>query len=74
MGDHLPDEAGRRLELALELFAAGEDMMRQTLSRKYPDADAEEIERRLTQWLRCRPEPDDAGSVQEHALSHRTNR
>ncbi|HEU5055942.1 MAG TPA: hypothetical protein VFU21_05435 [Kofleriaceae bacterium] len=44
-----------RLLAALDLFEAGVDLMRQRLRRQDPAASAEEIERRLTAWLRHRP-------------------
>jgi len=40
---------------ALDLFAAGLEMMRQTLRRQHPQAEEEEIERWLADWLRERP-------------------
>jgi hypothetical protein len=44
-----------RLRLALDLFAAGEAMMRQTLRRRRPEASDAEIEAALTTWLSTRP-------------------
>ncbi len=44
-----------RLELAFDLFEAGEQIMRQNLKRRHPRASSEEIERRLAEWLRRRP-------------------
>jgi len=48
-------ELGQRLEFAFHLFEAGEQIMRQNLKRRYPDADAREIERRIEEWLCSRP-------------------
>lgn len=48
-------EAAERLRLALDLFAAAEAMMRQNLCRRFPEANAEEIEDRLVAWLSERP-------------------
>ena len=48
-------EAIERLHLALELFAAGEAMMRQNLRRRFSTASASEIEDRLVAWLSERP-------------------
>jgi hypothetical protein len=48
-------EAGERLRLALDLFAAGEALMRQNLRRRFPAASEAEIEERLTAWLSDRP-------------------
>lgn len=44
-----------RLRLAFELFAAGEEMLRQNLRRRFPDASEEEIEMHIEEWLRDRP-------------------
>ncbi len=49
------DQAAARLRLALELFSTGEAMMRQNLIRQYPNADEQEIEIRLLEWLGERP-------------------
>ena len=48
-------ELGQRLELAFDLYEAGEEIMRQNLKRRYPCAGREEIERRLAEWLCRRP-------------------
>jgi hypothetical protein len=48
-------EAAARLRQALELFEAGESMMRARLRRDHPGADGAEIERLLVEWLRTRP-------------------
>lgn len=45
----------RRLLLAFDLFEAGLDMHRQTLRRRYPEADEAEIERHIGLWLLDRP-------------------
>ena len=47
--------AAQRLQLAFDLFDAGVDMYRQTLRRRFPDADEQEIQRRLGEWLHERP-------------------
>jgi Rv0078B-related antitoxin len=47
--------AAERLRLALELFEAGESMMRERLRRDDPHADEAEIEARLVAWLHQRP-------------------
>lgn len=44
-----------RYRLTLELFAAGEEIMRQNLIRRLPGATPEEIEERLVAWLHDRP-------------------
>ena len=47
--------AAERLRLALEMFGAGEAMMRQKLRREHPDETDAEIEGRLIAWLQHRP-------------------
>jgi hypothetical protein len=44
-----------RLETALDLFEAGEQLMRENLRRRHPEAGEAEIERLLVAWLRERP-------------------
>jgi hypothetical protein len=39
----------------MDLFAAGEEMMRLKLARDNPDLAADEVERLLAEWLRQRP-------------------
>jgi hypothetical protein len=41
--------------MALDLFQAGVDVMRQNLRRRHPEAQDEEIERLLGDWLQERP-------------------
>jgi hypothetical protein len=48
-------QARERFRTALELFETGEAIMRQNLRRRFPNASAEEIERRLIAWLQTRP-------------------
>jgi hypothetical protein len=48
-------DPARNLELALDLFEAGEAMMRQALERRFPGASAAEIQARLDAWLAERP-------------------
>jgi hypothetical protein len=59
VGSRDPVTTARRLRLALELFDAGEDMMRQTLRRRFPDATDAEIQARLDRWLHERPGAED---------------
>jgi Rv0078B-related antitoxin len=49
------EAAARRLRLALDLFQAGEEMMRQTLRRQHPELSGPEIEARVVAWLQERP-------------------
>jgi hypothetical protein len=49
------DDSARRFRLTLDLFDAGVRLMRQNLRRSDPGADEQEIDRRLSSWLRERP-------------------
>ena len=48
-------EVFSRFRTAMDLFAAGEKMMRLKLARDNPSLDSEEIEKLLANWLRWRP-------------------
>jgi len=48
-------EPSEKLRILFDLFDAGEDMMRQTLRRRFPAATASQIEERLIAWLSSRP-------------------
>ena len=52
-------EAARRLRVALELFETGVEIMAQNLRRQHPQATEEEIQTRLSEWLRHRPGAED---------------
>ena len=54
-----PLTAAEKLRITLDLCAAGEDVMRQNLRRRHPEAGESEIERRLCAWLRERPGAED---------------
>jgi len=47
--------AAERLRVALDLFAAGVEIMRQNIRRRFPEADDAEIQRKLIAWLQTRP-------------------
>ena len=47
--------AAKRMQTALELHAAGVDMYRQTLRRKYPHLSEADIRGKLAAWLAQRP-------------------
>ena len=49
------ETAAGRLCLALDLYEAGVDMMRQTLKRRFPDLDGKSIEELLRERLLDRP-------------------
>ncbi len=50
------DERGsRNLELALDLYEAGEELKRQSLRRSHPEASEEEVESMIVEWLQTRP-------------------
>ena len=44
--------------MALDLSATGERLMLQNLKRRFPAANAEELDRKLVEWLRERPAPE----------------
>ena len=46
---------GDAFRTTLDLFGTGLELMRQNLRRSHPDADDDDIERRLDQWLPDRP-------------------
>ncbi len=50
-----PDIAVVRLMMALEMRTLGVAMMRQTLKRRFPDDTADDLERRMSLWLRNPP-------------------
>lgn len=61
-------DAAEKLRTALDLFEAGEDLMRQNLRRLHPGETDEEIERRLARWLRERPGAE-LGDAAGHLIS-----
>jgi hypothetical protein len=46
---------GKKLEMSLDMFAYGCDMMRESLRRAHPTAGDDAIEELLRAWLRTRP-------------------
>lgn len=46
-----------RFQMAFDLYQTAEDIMRQNLRRRFPEATEEQIERRLLSWLRKEPDP-----------------
>ena len=48
------------LLLTLDMFESGITLMRESLQRKHPKLSDDEIEQKITQWLRNRP-PDGPG-------------
>ena len=63
MGDSAAHEASERYRLSLEPFAAGEEIMRQNLCHRLPDATPEEIEEHLITWLHERPGAEHGDAV-----------
>jgi len=59
----MPELLQERAKATFELFEIGLEMQRAQLRRAYPDAEEEEIEELLRNWLRHRPgsEHGDAG-------------
>ena len=60
------------MRLTFELFEAAEQMMRLNLRRRIPEADGEEIERRLTEWLHTRPGAEHGDASGPHFRGPRT--
>lgn len=56
-------QAARRFRVALDLFEAGEAILRQSLRRRHPDADEAEIESRIVAWLQQRPGAEHGDAV-----------
>lgn len=48
-------EAMNRVKMTLELFAASERMMRQSLRNRFPHEDESQIQGRVVAWLQDRP-------------------
>lgn len=55
MNSQGPEATAERLRVAFDLFAAGEQIMRQNLRRRFPNDDAGAIEARLDAWRCERP-------------------
>lgn len=51
----MPGEPMDNVRLALDLYEAGEVMMRQNLRRRHPDAGEDEIEAMIVRWLMDKP-------------------
>jgi hypothetical protein len=58
-----PLDVSERYQMLLDLFAAGEEIMRQNLRRRFPTATPEEIENRLVVWLHERPGAEHGDAV-----------
>lgn len=63
------DASAERMQLALDLFASGEALMRQRLTRLHPDWTEARLHRELLAWLRERP-----GAEHGDAAGRPTNR
>lgn len=48
----------KRMETTFELCRAADEIMHQNLKRRFPDADANELARRLGEWKRKRPKDE----------------
>ncbi|HKE17219.1 MAG TPA: hypothetical protein VKB80_20235 [Kofleriaceae bacterium] len=57
------DALREKLLAAFDLFEAGVDLMRQRLRRMHPDETADEIEKRLAEWLHDRPGAEHGDAV-----------
>lgn len=48
----------RRMQIAFDLYETAEQMKRQNILRRNPDATGEEIEEGIRRWLQPRPESE----------------
>ncbi len=55
MSNERSRRAAERFQMALSLYELAEDMLRQKLRRKHPEASAEEIDQRVLEWRLHRP-------------------
>ena len=56
--EYVPDPVvSERARVTAELIELAEQMMRQNLKRRHPDASHEEIERRLDDWYSKKDQP-----------------
>lgn len=51
-------EVLRRMQIAFDLYETAEQMKRQNILRRNPDATEEEIEEGIREWLQPRPESE----------------
>lgn len=51
----MESRAALRLRVALDLYEVGEQMQRQRLRRRHPQADDDQIEAEVRAWRRRRP-------------------
>lgn len=58
-----PELMKARLHQAFALFEAGVSMMRARLRREHPNAEGDEIERLLGEWLMTRPGAEHGDAV-----------
>jgi hypothetical protein len=58
----------RNLQMALELFEAGEAILRQNLRRENPGASEDEIEVMVTAWMIDRPSMADVPGFRRRGL------
>lgn len=60
-----------RMQMAFELSELAEQMMRQNLRRRNPEASEEAIEQGIRQWLLGRPEDEPGGGYFRPSLRFR---
>jgi hypothetical protein len=58
-----PLTPSEKLEIALELFESGVELMRENLKREHPGESDAQIEEHLRKWLRHRPGAEDGDCV-----------
>ncbi len=56
-------DARERYQILLDLFQAGEEILRQNLRRRFPVASADEIEAHVMAWLHRRPGAEHGDAV-----------
>ena len=62
----------RRMERAFDLYEFSDQLMRQNLRRRFPQADEAEIERRFVEWLQTRPGAEHGDGPQPSGRARRT--
>ncbi len=48
-------EVMARMQMALDLYEAAEEMMRHRIRRRHPELNESDVEERLVEWLMSRP-------------------
>lgn len=67
-------EVLRRMQIAFDLYETAEQMKRQNILRRNPDATEQEIEEGIREWLHRRPGAEHGDGVGRPASSERLER